>query len=703
MSSTFDRLIGRVSDERLRTELRTAVAELRRVIDYGLVFERHLPETVRLPQHAIRPGVRVAFRDAKDDSVYAVTEVRGSTTTMHRVRHPDGSALSAADVAAVPDEKVKTSTVIAIAEFGEPIYPGLTSVGSAGRGVDRPAHVVINGENHHVLEALRFTHAAKIDCIYIDPPYNSGERDWKYNNNYVDAEDDYRHSKWLAFMERRLLLARDLLNPEASVLICAIDEKEYLRLGLLLEQLFPQATVQMVTTVVKPEGTGRTNEFSRTNEFLFFVMIGASTIIPTPDNMFDRDGSAGSLEVEWRNLRRREKTSKRGSRPNQFYAVFVDEHTGRIDSVGDPLADDVPGASVASPPGTRAIFPLTPKGAEMIWGCVPQTLRELVQDGYARSNGDTIQFLNTGVINGIISGSIEVVGRDDQGAVIAVYANDAKVLMPKTVWVRDAHNTQVSGTLLLKKYLPRRDFPSPKSLYAVEDALRFFIGNNPEAIVLDFFGGSGTTAHAVFRLNRQDGGHRQSITVTNNEVSEAESRQLRTHGYSPGDPEWEQMGIFEHITKPRVIAAVSGNTPEGTAIQDSYRYTDPFPMSDGFEEVVEFFQLAYLDVDQIELDQAFAGIAPLLWLRAGGRGRMIRERCDSRGRLRPYSWTDLYGVLFNTDAWSAFVAALPSSATTAYVVTDSNTDFAFVAGKLPGHIDVVRLYERYLATFAINT
>ena len=209
------------------------------------------------------------------------------------------------------------------------------------QGGDKAAHLVIKGENYHVLQALQFSHEGKVDCIYIDPPFNSGERDWKYNNAYVHDDDD-RHSKWLAFMDRRLRLAKTLLNPDNSVLICAIDEKEFLRLGLLLEQLFPQCTVQMVATVVKTEGTGRFNEFSRTNEFIFFVMMGAATIAPGLDNMFDRDGSAGPDAIEWRNLRRRERTSIRGSRLNQFYAVFVDNETGRIHSVGDVLDDEVP-------------------------------------------------------------------------------------------------------------------------------------------------------------------------------------------------------------------------------------------------------------------------------------------------------------------------------------------------------------------------
>ncbi len=143
------------------------------------------------------------------------------------------------------------------------------------RGGDKPAHVVIKGENHHVLEALQFTHAGKVDCIYIDPPYNTGARDWKYGNDYVDKDDAYRHSKWLAFMERRLR-AREgsLLNPDDSALIVTIDEKEYLRLGLLLEQVFPGVATQMVSIGHQSaREQARQNEFSRTNEYIFFVSV----------------------------------------------------------------------------------------------------------------------------------------------------------------------------------------------------------------------------------------------------------------------------------------------------------------------------------------------------------------------------------------------------------------------------------------------
>ena len=144
--------------------------------------------------------------------------------------------------------------LVVVAEFRDPIYPGLVSTGKVERGGDKPFHTVINAENYHALQALLFTHRGKVDCIYIDPPYNTGAKDWKYNNDYVEGDDLYRHSKWLAFMERRLLLAKELLNPDDSVLIVTIDEKEYLRLGLLLEQTFPGATSRWSSSSSTPRG-----------------------------------------------------------------------------------------------------------------------------------------------------------------------------------------------------------------------------------------------------------------------------------------------------------------------------------------------------------------------------------------------------------------------------------------------------------------
>jgi adenine-specific DNA-methyltransferase len=686
MTNILDGLLARIQDQGLRAALTSEVERLRDTKDFGLVFERHIPENVRLYSYPVKRGVTVQDRSGTSDATWLVRRVKDGKADL---LDPDGEEL------ARPLEDL-----VVVRQFGEPIYPGLTRVGAIEQGGDKPFHTVINGENYHVLETLLYAYAGKVDCVYIDPPYNSGARDWKYNNDYVDTEDAYRHSKWLAFMERRLRLAKQLLNPADSVLIVAIDEKEYLRLGLLLQEMFSGCTIQMVTSVVNPQGTGRTNEFSRTNEFLFFVMIGGATIFAGPDNMYDRDGTGVPTRVEWRNLRRRERTSKRGSRPNQFYAVFVDEKTGRIHSVGEPLPNSVARTDVKVPKGTRACFPLTPNGTEMIWGVVPDSLRALVEKGYARSNGSTIQFLNAGTVKAIDAGDVMVSGRDSQGAVIAEFAEGTKRLMPKTVWVRDSHNAQASGTLMLNKLIPGREFPFPKSLYAVEDALRFFVREKPGAVVLDFFGGSGTTAHAVARLNRQDEGRRQSIIITNNEVSEAEAKALRVQGHVPGDDEWETLGIFQHVTLPRITAAITGMTPDGSPIVGDYKFPDESAMADGFEENVEFLELSYLDRNEVSRGKAFEAIAPLLWLKAGATGSMIAKV------KRPFAAPSgaRYCVLFDINHWHDFAEAIRErdDLTHIFVITDSVAQYQQVVAELPPTADVSMLYEDYLRNFEIN-
>ncbi len=139
----------------------------------------------------------------------------------------------------------------------------------------------------------------------------------------------------------------------------------------------------------------------------------------------------------------------------------------------------------------------------------------------------------------------------------------------------------------------RNRFTYQKSVYAVEDTIMAAIVDRPDALVLDFFAGSGTTTHAVARLNREDGGTRQSIIVTNNEVADGEARRLRSAGHRPGDPEWEALGIFEHVTKPRIEAAINGLRPDGSPIPPALKYIDETLISEGLDENVEFFGLTY--------------------------------------------------------------------------------------------------------------
>lgn len=670
---------------------------------FGLNFERHRPEAVELPSRPVCRGDKVRILPARGTMeqgdqrlwrVARVVQVEG-----HRFGHLE--PLSDNDrqptIVAIDD-------LVVVAEFRDPIHPGLVSTGAVHRGGAKPAHTVISGENFHVLKALTFTHRGKVDAIYIDPPYNTGARDWKYNNDYVAGDDLYRHSKWLAFMERRLLLAKELLNPENSVLIVTIDEKEYLRLGLLLEQTFPEAERQMVSTLINPKGTGRVNEFRRVDEFVFFLWFGLAQL-----GRFDseeRTEDAPSIGLDWQTARRRDLASVRRTRPGQFFPVYVNTDTGRIEAVGDPLDHDTPRENAPPRPGCEAVFPVRPDGTEMNWAVGRPTFIDRWKRGYIRAGarrpkepqGYIIQYLKSGPIADIEEGRAMVTGRNPDGSVIAEYV-ERRAKTPTTQWNLPAHNAEHYGTGILKALLPGRRFPFPKSLHAVEDALRVFIAEKPDAVVLDFFAGSGTTAHAVMRLNKQDGGRRQCISVTNNEVSAEEQRTLRDAGLRPGDPGWEAFGICDHITKPRIAAAITGLTPDGQPIKGDYRFTDEFPMADGFEENAEFFTLTYENPVAVGHNRAFERVAPLLWLRAGAEGRWIDTVADDG-----WDVADTYGILWDLDQATSFAQAVEKGERLrlVYVVTDDDRRFQSVARHLPDHVEPVRLYEAYLSNFRFN-
>lgn len=257
---------------------------------------------------------------------------------------------------------------------------------------------------------------------------------------------------------------------------------------------------------------------------------------------------------------------------------------------------------------------------------------------------------------------------------------------------------RIRGARLLSQILNGRSFPFPKSLYAVEDTLRFFLASKKDAVVLDFFAGSGTTVHAVARLNRLDGGRRRTIAVTNNEVAADEQRKLRHQGLRPGDPAWEKLGICHYITQPRIKAAITGKTPEGEPIKGDYKFTDAFPMADGFQENVEFFILTYESAMRVSSHREFPKIAPFLWLCAGSKGGRIDE--ISAG----WEVADMYGVIANLDLSEPFINAVEAQdgLTHAFIVTDEDRLFEATVRQLPAHVEPVRLYSSYLRNFEIE-
>lgn len=696
---------AKAKDTTLGNELEREFKALANRRAFGLNFERHTPESVELPGRPIRKGDKVRVLpprgslDKGDQRLWKVSRThkqdckRVADLTLHEAAEPEAQTVAVEDL-------------IVVAEMRDYIYPGLVSTGKVERGGDKPYHTVVNGENFHALEALTYTHRGKIDVIYIDPPYNTGAKDWKYNNDYVEGDDLYRHSKWLAFMERRLKLAAQLLNPQNSTLIVSIDEKEYLRLGLLLEQVFPEGRVQMVSSVINPKGATRQSSFGRTDEYLFFVSQGdaAPTPVPLP-NEWKVVQDKRAAKLRWAELLRSGSNTQREDSPNQFYPIFVHQLADgpAFHSVGEAYFGD-DWQSLKAPEGCFAVWPIRSDGSEGNWQNSGESLRTLIEKGFAklgrwREEKTAVTYLKRGEQTKVESGVFPIVGRRSDNSVIVDDAAYQPTFIPGTQWRITSHNAEQGGTNLQKAFIPGRKFPFPKSLYAVEDAVRFFASDKPHATILDFFSGSGTTAHAVMRLNKQDGGRRQCISVTNNEVAADEHKALRQKNLRPGDPEWEQWGICDYITKPRINAAITGQTPDGDPIKGDYKFTDEFPMADGFEENAEFFTLTYETPVSVSHNRAFARIAPLLWIKAGSEGRRIDSLPDAG-----WDVADTYGLLTDLDAAAPYIAAIEAKGVIriAYIVTDDDRRFQSVAQGLPEGVEAVRLYESYLTNFRFS-
>jgi len=704
-------------DPQLAADLAQEVNALSQRRGFGLNFERHTPETVELYGRPIRKGDKVRFLAPRGESPTSVDRTLWKVVGITR---KDGTRVAKL----VPPEPIgpeaepverPVEDLVGVAEFRDPIYPGLVSTGKLELGGDKPFHIVIDAENFHALQLLLYTHEGKIDAIYIDPPYNTGAKDWKYNNAYVDAEDVYRHSKWLAFMERRIKLARRLLNPDSSVLIVTVDEHEVHRLRLLLEQSLPEAYIQMVTIVVNPKGVAQ-GRFARVEEYALYCFFGSAGVSATRDDLLS-DASTQRNTRFWKGLLRAGTNAQPSDGLGMVYPVFVDRESSRIVSlgrtlrernadhevVGDPNAW-LPGAETAAeaPTGTVAVWPLRKDGSLGVWQAVPDTLLSLTESGFTRCvlrpEGWALSYVPTGVRSKIESGEIAIHGYDDvSGSAILDLQTD--LTRAKTVWKRARHDAGWHGAVVLRKLLNARTFDFPKSLYATRDALEPVIGNKRDALVLDFFAGSGTTAHAVALLNQADGGSRSSISVTNNEVGASDEKRLREAGYRPGDPEWGARGIFRSVTVPRVASAMTGRRPDGEAVE--LVYDDGSSAADGLRENVEFFTMTYEALRPVAHHRSFESIAPLLWLKAGARG----SRIDTPMNDFAVAVADAYAILFDTDCSRDFLAALydADGVRAVFIVTDDDRAFQMVCAELPASVEPVRLYSSYLTNFAINT
>lgn len=693
--ASIDDLLNQISDESLRNRLKVEIAKLKKTKKFGLVFEEHLPEQTILPEVPIRIGSKVALKKVGLGEIYEVTSFNENNEVIC--------------VDSTNNTRVfKPSDLATVAEFGTPIYPYLKRKNAICNNPHSPVwHSLIESDNFHALQLLDYLYHGKVDCIYIDPPYNTGAKDWKYNNNYVDNNDAYRHSKWLSMMKKRLLLAKKLLNPNDSVLIVTIDEKEYLHLGCLLEELFPEARIQMVTTVISSKGVVRVGQFSRVEEYIYIVEFGKSQLVRGLYNMLDDEVKKKSgRKIEWLGFRRRAPQSTRDSRPNQFYPIFVRADNGRIVSIGNVVGKGIDRHTIPVPKDCIALWPLSKGGDERLWSLVPDQARANLSKGYIKLENwnsekctGTIKYLASGTIEDIESGKTKILGKNSDGSINAEYL-DVGTTPPKRVWNVKAHNAETYGTNILNGIIGKR-FDYPKSLYAVADVLRFYVSQKPHALIIDFFAGSGTTLHAVNLLNAEDGGERRCIMVTNNEVSEVEAKNLTKKGYQPGDKEWEKLGIAQYVTWPRTVCSIEGHDINNNPLKGTYLGSN-LPMSDGFKANAIFFSLGFLDKTSVALGQQFRNLLPLLWMKAGAFGP-----CPDIDTLELPVQIVLpennFAVLLDEKGFSGFEKEIQSQPEiqTIFLVTDFEKSFQAMSKRLNRKVSV-QLYRDYLDNFRIS-
>lgn len=774
-------LLKQVQDPALRARLESEINNLTKNKKFGLVFEEHIPECTPLYDVPVKSGATVARNmPGKIDEVYRVLKIS------------DGIAVCCKKTDNTLEE-IPVDELIAVAQFGDPIYPYLKPVDSVCNAPDSDLwHTLIEADNYHALQLLQYLYAGKVDCIYIDPPYNTGATDWKYNNAYVDGSDNYRHSLWLSMMGKRLKLSKSLLSNN-GVLICAIDQHEFAKLALLLEDIFPRYLGgsgreckyfhDYISVVHNPRGQQNDN-ISYVHETLIYIY-------PARKGKFICD--VAKNEVDNRGLRDSGSSSDRKDARNCFYPFIIKD--GIIIDIGDVPKDNFhPTApNVFRNDGTIEIWPIDTSGAEKKWRYGRDTVSTIYQDLFVKKTEEEYSI--------IFGKTMETV---------------------RTVWQDAKYNASEYGTNLLKKIFCEKTekdlrFSYAKSLYAVKQAVSSVVSDKPNALIVDFFAGSGTTLHAVNLLNAEDGGHRRCIIVTNNEVSDKEAKEMKAKGLKPGEDEWEKLGIAHYVSWPRTVCSIEGHDLNGNPFEEYYytslteekaysrrfnqigfiknakdmkptekkqlialfgkgilpqrlvnkdskfivsddekhtisvlfddsaveewlealagmdHITDFYivtakkaefnkikervneilgpiivqeqvmrPMSDGFAANCEYFKLGFLDKKCVSVGMQFREILPLLWLRAGAKGK----RPEIEGEDIPEMLIlpeNGFAVLTEEALYSVFAKELSEKegVETVFFVTNSDSAFREMSDGIRQN-DTYQLYKDYLENFMIG-
>lgn len=665
-TNAIESLLSQIPNANLRAELSRAVEEALRDRTFGLVFEEHLPEVQALAGKPIRVGTRVAVENEPLNCTHHVTKItERSGVKWAEVRRESGLENQ------VKTREIALASLIPVARYGEAIYPALAPTERVERAPDAPFHSIINSDNYHALQLLLYGYKNAFDVIYIDPPYNTGARDWKYNNDYIDKNDRFRHSKWLSMMSKRLDLAKRLVKQGDGVIIIAIDENELRHLLVLLDQIFPDKKITTVTVEHNPKGSPGKN-FTYSHEFAVFLLPQETSVL----------GTEIQETSDTRNMRRAGRYSMRHERKQSFYPVYVKD--GKVTRVGEWVKDQdwhPDGRNVLLESGETEVWPIDDGGGERRWNFGLDSVLDHLDRIEVRDTNNGIQLY---------------VSRES--------------LRYKTVWTGGELDAGKYGSTLVKDILGR-EFPYPKSLYNVRRCLNAITSEKPDALILDFFAGSGTTLHATLLLNAEDGGNRRCVLVTNNEVSETEEKALTKKGFKPGEEEWEREGICRAVTIPRCKFAINGQRDDGTPLPGTY--LGGRALSEGFEANLQAFSLDFLDPLGVERGGKFADIAPILWLMAGARGALI-SAADIADKSKPYLWPagSQFLVCLHDERMGetlTYLRAMPEEERAQlrhiFIVTNAREAWsewrAVLVAMMPG-IEVHQLYRDYLENYRLG-